>query len=477
MFQISHSKKMRSKSKKINKGITLIKKSNNLIESRYKFDIWETRFFLSVLSQIKRSDEEFEVYRIWYKDVIKSFGLKSGDSYAHLRSAAQSLMSKSFFVSYEDGDVIREKQYHILREIDYLQEGQEGKKIENHEYVDVTVEQKMKPLLLQLQKNFTAYDLQNIVKLGVYPVRVYELLKQYQSIGKRMLEVEEMKKMFEVTEQYRLFGDFYRWIVKPAIKQINKYTDLTISEVEKIKEGRRVVALRFVFHAKDEIEINKIRNALKPKPKQLPIEFKDNLKAIKQKGNNNSLIFDELYPLVQKWVSREALEMLLKDYPTGQVKKAITYTINKLKRGDNIQNVTGYIVTMAQQKELIDPIESQRNMMKAKRQRQKEREAKKAFLEQEKKKLYEELRQKENMIIEAIFMEVPDTKKRMIDLTKQSRFSHYKPELTDQENLQDPIFKAAFCNTVKKQFASRFELLGKKYEGKVKIIQATLNGL
>ena len=33
------------------KAIVLIKKSNNLVESRYKFDIWETRFFLSILAQ------------------------------------------------------------------------------------------------------------------------------------------------------------------------------------------------------------------------------------------------------------------------------------------------------------------------------------------------------------------------------------------------------------------------------------------
>jgi len=33
-----------------------------------------------------------------------------------------------------------------------------------------------------------------------------------------------MKRMFEVTDQYRLFADFFRWVVKPAIKEINKHT-------------------------------------------------------------------------------------------------------------------------------------------------------------------------------------------------------------------------------------------------------------
>lgn len=235
-----------------NKGIILVKKANQLIESRYKFDIWETRFFLSVLGQVRRDDDEFKVYRVWYRDVIKTFGLKSGDSYAFLRAAANSLMEKSFFVSYETDGATREVRYHILRKIDYLKEGQEGRAGgESQEYVDVTVEQEMKPLLLQLQRNFTAYDLRNVVKLGVYPMRIYELLKQYEGIGSRTLSVEEMKKMFELTTEYARFPDFNRWVIKPAMRDINKHTDLEITALEYIKEGRGVAALRFVFHRKN----------------------------------------------------------------------------------------------------------------------------------------------------------------------------------------------------------------------------------
>lgn len=278
---------MAKKRTKKNKGIVLIKKANDLIESRYKFDVWETRFFLSVLGQIRKDDEEFQQYRIWYKDVIKTFGLKSGDSYALLRGAAKSLMGKSFFVSYEENGVERERQYHILREVDYMKGGQEskGRIVESQEYIDVVVEKKMKPLLLQLQKNFTAYDLKNVVKLGVYPVRVYELLKQYQTIGKRTLKVMEMKRMFELNDQYKLFGDFFRWVIKPAIKQINKHTDLFISDVEKIKEGRRVVALRFYFHAKGDLKAprekedhsGQLKLSIEPPPESLEETQKDRL--------------------------------------------------------------------------------------------------------------------------------------------------------------------------------------------------------
>jgi plasmid replication initiation protein len=232
------------------KSITLIKKSNDLIEARYMFDIWETRFFLSVLSQIHMEDVDFKTYRIKYKDVIKTFGLKSNSSYAHLRDAAKKMMDRKVAISYENEGVVRETLYHIIRKVDYMKENEEGRSVENQEYVDVSVEPEIKPLLLQLQKNFTAYELQNVVRLGVYPIRIYELLKQYENIGYRVLTIEQLKKMFELTKEYPRFSNFYQKIIQPAIKEINLHTDLKIIDVERRKEGKNVVALKFIFTGK-----------------------------------------------------------------------------------------------------------------------------------------------------------------------------------------------------------------------------------
>lgn len=253
-------------------GIVVIKKANQLIESRYRFDIWETRFFLSILSQIRRDDDDFQVYRVWYKDVIRAFNLKSNQSYSLLREAAKSIMSKSFFVSYEKDGSAREVQYHILRKIDYLKDGNEGR--ESQEYIDVTIEHEMKPFFLQLQKNFTAYDLRNVVKLGAYPIRVYELLKQYESIGERTLDIEEIKRMFEITKEYQRFPDFFRWVVSPAIKEINSHTDLLITDCIKVKEGKKVASLRFIFKKKPAEDVPHTRSRVVQKPLELPFTGK-----------------------------------------------------------------------------------------------------------------------------------------------------------------------------------------------------------
>lgn len=253
----------RKKTERGSRGISLIKKSNQLIESRYKFDVWETRFFLAVLSKIRREDDDFNVYRIWYKDVVKEFDLKSNQSYELLRQGAKSLMGKSFFVNYEVDGVEREVQYHILRKIDYLKQAEDGRQTESQEYIDVTVEQEMRPLLLQLQKNFTAYDLRNVRKLGAYPVRIYELLKQYESLGGRTIGVEEVKRMLELTTEYPRFPNFFQKVIQPAVREINKHTDIQITDVVQVKESRRVVALRFVVEGKSGEDLARARGEVK----------------------------------------------------------------------------------------------------------------------------------------------------------------------------------------------------------------------
>ncbi len=151
------------------KGILLIRKSNQLIESRFKFDTPEMRIFLSLISQIKREDENFNVYRIWYRDVAELFGMNKQRGYEDLRQAVKSLMQKSFFVRYSDNGKPREVQYHILRKIDYsLLDGQDAES-ESQDFVDVRIEEDMKPFLLQLQKSFTSYAI--AIKKASYPLQ------------------------------------------------------------------------------------------------------------------------------------------------------------------------------------------------------------------------------------------------------------------------------------------------------------------
>lgn len=341
-----------------NQGITIIKKANDLIEARYKFDIWETRFFLSVLAQIRREDNEFQTYRVWYRDVVRTFGLKNHNAYDLLRQASVSLMQKSFTVNYEDNGFARQANYHIIRKTDVLKEGQEHRRgIETQEYIDVTIEQEMKPLLLQLQKNFTAYELRNVVKLGVYPIRIYELLKQYESIGERTVAVETLKNMFELHHEYPRFPNFNQRVIEPAIEDINRHSDLDIRTVEKIKDGRAVTALRFKFSTKSEAQLLAAREADRfPKVPQLQIAFPEAQEAEEDAAEEEQApyehhaekdrLFQHFYPeVVEKLgVTPSAFLELLHSHTETQVEQAIRVTRRAQSAGQIKTSPAGFFV-------------------------------------------------------------------------------------------------------------------------------------
>jgi len=333
---------MTSTTKKKNKGITLIKKSNELIEARYKFDIWETRMFLSVLAQIHREDEAFKTYRIWYTEVIKTFGLRSNQSYELLRSAARELMKKTFKVSNQDSGFNRETEYHIIRSVNYLAEGEEGKKgVENQEYVDITVDPEMRPLLLQLQKNFTAYDLRNVSRLGAYHLRIYELLKQYESIGERTLYVEEIKTMMELSSEYPHFGNFYQRIISPAVTDINASTDLFVIEVNKIREGRKYVALHFRFRTKTREEMDAVRGIM-PQGNLFPPAIG---RARHEAASSKDDLFKEFSELViGTWgVSPLTFAKLLEDHDEARVRQGVRVT-ERARRQKKADSPAGFFV-------------------------------------------------------------------------------------------------------------------------------------
>ncbi len=473
----------KSQKKKNNKGITLIKKSNNLVESRYKFDIWETRFFLSILANIQKEHIDFKTYRIRYKDVIKTFGLKSGDAYASLREAAKSLIRKTVRTTYSVNGVEREQERNLISAIDYMSEGQVG--TENHEYIDVVVHDEMKPFLLQLSKNFTAYDLRNVAQLGVYSIRLYELLKQYESIGSRTLEVDEIKKMFELDTEYPKYNDFYRWVIKPSEAEINKHTDLLILDIEKIKEGRRVVALRFKIRSKTDQELAKTRgNSFQdtlfsrlPEPEIIKISEEitaqipvfDALKAAKDKkktaidsveeavtfvditeSNAQDTLVMELSPIVvtQFGVSLKVFIGLVESHTEGVIRQAIQVTEKALKAG-KVENSAGFFV-QAVRGQYVDAKEQKKQVLTEQKKQVAEQSRGVEAAEKQKMAAKQAAFEEEWRLFDQLITAEPIVKQALIDKLRSGILSsYYKMDVSFEENLHNPLVKAAMLNIAK----------------------------
>lgn len=326
--------------------IVLIKKSNNLIESRYKFDIWETRVFLSILGKIQRDDNDFKPYRISYREIIEMWNLPKTHSYKYLREAAKKLMEQTVSVGYEDNGQKREKIYHLIRHVDI---SSEDKPIESQEYILAEIEPVMKPFLLQLQKNFTAYDLRYITKLGVYSMRIYELLKQYQSIGSRKMNIDNIKEMFEITDMYPLFGNFYQKVIKPSVEEINEFSDIKITNVKKLKEGKKVTELLFEFYSKPEKELNFIKE---PELQQTTIIFPEDgfiskelpLTDFEEVPTTNNHTQLENILISEFGITGQAMKQLIVQFGEQDIHKKIDYIHKVESKNKHIENKAGYLM-------------------------------------------------------------------------------------------------------------------------------------
>jgi plasmid replication initiation protein len=108
----------------------------------------------------------------------------------------------------------------------------------------------MIPYLSELQGQFTFYLIENISKMNsIYAIRLYELLMQWKTTGSREIEIDWLKKQFQLDENYDRMFDLKKRVLDPAVKDINTHSDYTVSWTQR-KTGRNVTHLTFTFGKK-----------------------------------------------------------------------------------------------------------------------------------------------------------------------------------------------------------------------------------
>ncbi len=111
--------------------------------------------------------------------------------------------------------------------------------------------------------------MQQVAKIkSTYAIRIYALLQQYRSTGIRVIDVEDLRDYLGLLDKYRSFKQLKQSVLNRSIDELNKKTNLVIN-VETLKKGRTIYALKFMFHAKKP-KIIKKKNSTKPKT---PIEY------------------------------------------------------------------------------------------------------------------------------------------------------------------------------------------------------------
>ena len=219
----------------------LVVQSNKLIEASYRLRLGQQKFLRLMASRIKKDDEDLKSYKFKVADIMELFNTKNKSNYSEIPRQIKELM----------GNVLTFKVGKKTTYVPFLAlaENDEGSGILSVQFHPVL---KSMYICLNKENPFTIYELSNTLKLrSIYSLRFYELLKQYQKIGSRVMSIEDIRKLFELTTtEYKRYNDFKRKIIFQAQKELKEKTDISF-EFEEIKTVRKVTSLKFY------IKINK----------------------------------------------------------------------------------------------------------------------------------------------------------------------------------------------------------------------------
>ncbi len=261
----------------------VVTQSNNLIEARHvkPLSAREQKIILTMVSMIQPSDEDFKEYRISIQEFSEMLGLKGHAKYEEIKDVALRLQEKTIFIPDENGFVttnwVASQRY------------KEGEGV-----IELSFSPYLKPYLLQLKNQFTSYKLSNILSLGSgYSIRLYELMKKWQHIGKWECPVEELKpKIGAIAKSHSAYGNFKSKALLPAIEEVNEKTDLHIS-FEELKIGRKIDRIKFTIKHSPEKEIKLVEPKKKPEQSKKQAKNKDIHERLNTLADTYS--FDQIY--------------------------------------------------------------------------------------------------------------------------------------------------------------------------------------
>ena len=223
-----------------------IVKSNQIIEASYRLSVAEQRVILSAISQVRRDKPVTDevLYSVTAADLAQLCGTDPKTAYRDLQNAAERLQTRRVSLILEpDGVTIRSKRRRVtcwVQTIDYVD--QEGR-------IEMRFGKYIQPNLTGLQREFTRYALSDVAKMtSAYGIRLYELLVQWKG-GHHVVALDDLRRWLQLEDRYPSIKDFKRWVLDPAVEQINEHSPLMVSWGQR-KTGRKITHLVFDYAPK-----------------------------------------------------------------------------------------------------------------------------------------------------------------------------------------------------------------------------------
>ncbi|MCL2400510.1 MAG: replication initiation protein [Defluviitaleaceae bacterium] len=235
----------RNKANEITKsrGYLVVKRNDFIQKSRHQLSLQEQKVVLFLISRIKPTDVDFENQEFSITEFCKICGIDydNGKNYSNLKNTLGSLKNRWVWVEFEDG---RKTTLAWINKVT-INPGSGSIKLK--------MDNDLKPFLLEIQENFTQYELlYTLAMRSRYSVRLYELLKSYEYKCHIVADIEQLKVQLDA-EKYKRNNDFKIKVLDIAMREINEFTDISVS-YEFIKASRKFSKVSFTINRKPAIE-------------------------------------------------------------------------------------------------------------------------------------------------------------------------------------------------------------------------------
>ena len=309
-----------------------ITKSNYLIESKYKITVIQAKILTELASVVQPTDEDFKRYKFNIKELLEHFGMNK-KNHTDIKTNTKSLISKVFEL-YEDGNLVQ---------IAFLSS---AKYFEKEGYVELEFSPRLKPYLLNLKSYLTSYKESNVLSLtSFYSIRLYELLKQYETIGKRTFIVDELRQYLGIeTKQYTRYNDFKRKVILQAYKELKAKCDIYF-EFEEHKTGRKITSITFTIISKHK---SKSKQPLKGQLQLEVPQIQEPQAQPKKQTIQKEINYHLLEKLTNLGVIEKVAKQLLNENSEFKISSNIDYTLSKNSKG-KIKDLSAYLVKAIKQ--------------------------------------------------------------------------------------------------------------------------------
>ena len=176
----------------------------------------------------------------------------------------------------------------------------------NDGFITIQFTDSIMPYLAQVREKFVLYNLKEISNFGsLYTTRLYELIQEFKETGWMLKSLDQLREAFAVGDKFKLYGHFKAKTFAHACQEINDNYNIHL-RFEELKEGRKVVAVKFFFKPTIVTQVTNQKTGkttnIYSKPKSQPSPRKKANKNALQSSSNileGQLSFMELKPEVK----------------------------------------------------------------------------------------------------------------------------------------------------------------------------------